>query len=50
MEKFRAAGIPVITVDIPMVGATYFGADNYRAGHMADSRWGTGSRTTGPAS
>ena len=35
MEKFRRANIPVIAVDIPMIGATYFGADNYRAGHMA---------------
>jgi ribose transport system substrate-binding protein len=29
------AGIPVIAVDIPMVGATFFGVDNYRAGHLA---------------
>lgn len=35
MNKFQKAGIPVIAVDIPMVGATYFGVDNYRAGHMA---------------
>jgi DeoR/GlpR family transcriptional regulator of sugar metabolism len=35
MDKFARAGIPVIAVDIPMVGATYFGADNYRAGHIA---------------
>ena len=35
MEKFRQASIPVIAVDIPMIGATYFGADNYRAGQMA---------------
>lgn len=35
MDKFRQASIPVITVDIPMVGATFFGADNYRSGHMA---------------
>jgi ribose transport system substrate-binding protein len=35
MNKFRQAGIPVIAVDIPMVGATYFGVDHYRAGHMA---------------
>ena len=35
MEKFQAAGIPVIAVDIPIVGATFFGVDNYRAGHMA---------------
>lgn len=35
MEKFKRAQVPVIAVDIPMVGATYFGVDNYRAGHMA---------------
>ena len=35
MDKFRHAGIPVIAVDIPMVGATFFGVDNYRAGYMA---------------
>ncbi len=35
MDKFRQAHIPVIAVDIPMVGATFFGADNYRAGYLA---------------
>ena len=35
MDKFNRAKIPVIAVDIPMVGATFFGVDNYRAGHMA---------------
>jgi ribose transport system substrate-binding protein len=35
MDKFNRANIPVIAVDIPMVGATYFGVDHYRAGHMA---------------
>ncbi|MFW6097289.1 MAG: substrate-binding domain-containing protein [Chloroflexota bacterium] len=35
MDKFKRADIPVIAVDIPMVGATFFGVDNYRAGHMA---------------
>jgi ribose transport system substrate-binding protein len=42
MDKFTRAGIPVIAVDIPMPGATYFGADNYRAGFMggqAVGRW-----------
>ena len=34
MDKFNRAGIPVIAVDIPIPGATYFGADNYRAGFM----------------
>jgi ribose transport system substrate-binding protein len=48
MDRYRQAGIPVIAVDIPMIGATYFGVDNYRAGHMAGvelgewirSQWG----------
>jgi ribose transport system substrate-binding protein len=31
-NKFKQAGIPVIAVDISMVGATFFGVDNYRAG------------------
>ncbi|MCO6452793.1 MAG: substrate-binding domain-containing protein [Caldilineales bacterium] len=42
MDKFSRAGIPVIAVDIPMVGANFFGADNYRSGHIAGlelGRW-----------
>ena len=35
MDKFRAEGIPVVAIDIPMPGATFFGADNYKAGLMA---------------
>jgi ribose transport system substrate-binding protein len=35
MEKFDAAGIPVITIDIPAPGATFVGVDNYKAGQMA---------------
>jgi len=35
MNRFQQAGIPVIAVDIPMVGATYFGVDNHRAGMLA---------------
>jgi ribose transport system substrate-binding protein len=48
MDLFRTEGIPVIAVDIPMPGAVYFGADNYRAGRIAGEaavnwirqRWG----------
>lgn len=40
MEKFRQVGIPVIAVDIPMLGATFFGTDNYRAGHLAGVQLG----------
>jgi ribose transport system substrate-binding protein len=32
--KFQNAGIPLIAVDIPHPGATYFGADNHRAGFL----------------
>lgn len=31
-EKFLAVGIPMIAIDIPHPGATYFGANNYEAG------------------
>lgn len=39
---FGAEGIPLIAVEIPHPGATYFGVDNYRAGMLAGStlaRW-----------
>jgi ribose transport system substrate-binding protein len=35
MDRFRQAGIPVIAVDIPIIGAVFFGVDNYRAGRLA---------------
>jgi ribose transport system substrate-binding protein len=35
MDLFRTAGVRVIAIDIPMPGAVYFGADNYRAGRIA---------------
>ena len=40
MDKYKSAGIPVIAVDIPMPGATFFGADNYRAGYIAGENLG----------
>jgi len=40
MDKFQRAGVPVIAVDIPLPGATFFGADNYRAGRMAGEALG----------
>jgi ribose transport system substrate-binding protein len=33
-SKYHAAGIPMIAVEIPHPGATYYGADNYRAGQI----------------
>ena len=35
MDKFKAKGIPVIAIDIPMPGATFFGVNNPVAGGMA---------------
>lgn len=40
--RYRQAGIPVIAIDIPHPGTTYFGANNYEAGLMAGrhlARW-----------
>jgi ribose transport system substrate-binding protein len=34
-NKFNRANIPVIAVDIPMIGATFVGVDNYQVGHIA---------------
>lgn len=42
MDMCRQAGTPVIAIDIPLPGATYFGVDNYRAGSVAGEaavRW-----------
>ena len=35
MQKMKAKNIPVIAIDIPMPGATFFGVDNPKAGGMA---------------
>ncbi len=40
MAKFQQAGIPCIAVDVPIVGATFFGVDSYRAGHVAGAGLG----------
>jgi ribose transport system substrate-binding protein len=40
MDKFNQARIPVIAVDIPLPGATFYGADNYRAGYIAGEALG----------
>lgn len=39
-HRFKSAGIPVIAVDIPMVGATFFGVDNYAAGQLGGEALG----------
>jgi ribose transport system substrate-binding protein len=48
--KFAEAEIPFISVDIPHPGATYFGADNYKAGRIAGrhlARWTTTNWVSG---
>ena len=37
---YANAGIPVISMDAPQPGAIYFGADNYKAGHIAGMHLG----------
>jgi len=41
-SRYHEAGIPMIAIDIPHPGATYFGANNYEAGLVAGrylARW-----------
>lgn len=33
--KFSQSNIPLIAIDIPIVGATFFGVDNYKTGFLA---------------
>jgi len=40
MNRFQQAGIPVIAIDIPIVGATFVGANNYQSGYMAGEALG----------
>lgn len=35
VEALRQVNVPVIAIDIPIAGATFFGFDNYRAGLMS---------------
>lgn len=37
MQEFNQANIPVIAIDIPMPGATFFGVNNPRSGFMGGS-------------
>jgi ribose transport system substrate-binding protein len=39
-SKYHDAGIPMIAVEIPHPGATYYGADNYRAGQIGGNYLG----------
>jgi ribose transport system substrate-binding protein len=50
-SKFLEANIPVIAIEIPHPGATYFGANNYQAGLIggkALGRWAKEHWTEGP--
>jgi ribose transport system substrate-binding protein len=44
-SKYLEAGIPLIAIDIPHPGATYFGANNYQAGLLAGRHLGQWART-----
>jgi ribose transport system substrate-binding protein len=47
--KYRTAGIPLIALEVPHPGATYFGANNYEAGLIGGrhlGRWAKQQRCT----
>jgi ribose transport system substrate-binding protein len=44
-SRYLEAGIPLIAIDIPHPGATYFGANNYEAGLLAGRHLGKWART-----
>jgi ribose transport system substrate-binding protein len=43
--RYLEAGIPLVAIDIPHPGATYFGANNYQAGLLAGRTLGQWART-----
>src|SRR5262249_26973401 len=43
--RYLEANIPLIAIDIPHPGATYFGANNYRAGVLAGRHLGRWAKT-----
>lgn len=43
-SKFLDAGTPIIAIEVPHPGATYFGANNYRAGLIAGRALGRWTR------
>ena len=48
-SKYREAGIPLIAIEVPHPGATYFGANNYEAGLIGGrhlGRWAKSQRYT----
>jgi ribose transport system substrate-binding protein len=47
--KYRDANIPLIAIEVPHPGATYFGANNYEAGLIGGRHLGRWARQHGPA-
>jgi ribose transport system substrate-binding protein len=47
-SRYLEAGIPIIAIDIPHPGATYFGANNYEAGLLAGRQLGRWARAHCP--
>ncbi len=43
--RYLEAGVPLIAIDIPHPGGTYFGANNYRAGELAGRHLGKWARS-----
>src|SRR3954469_22045062 len=42
--KYREAGIPLVAIEVPHPGATYFGANNYEAGLIGGRHLGRGGK------
>jgi ribose transport system substrate-binding protein len=47
--KYREANIPLIALEVPHPGATYFGANNYEAGLIGGRHLGRWGKQHGPA-
>src|SRR3954467_11783174 len=47
--KYREAGIPLIAIEVPHPGATYFGANNYEAGLIGGRHLGRWAKQHGPS-
>ena len=45
--KYREANIPLIAIEVPHPGATYFGANNYEAGLIGGRTSDAGPSSTG---
>ena len=48
-SRYHEAGMPMIAIDIPHPGATYFGANNYEAGLLAGRYLASGRSSSGTA-